>query len=320
MNYSDFKNGLENGKVFPIYLFEGDDAFFRERALVLLKNKYLNEPQLNLAVFEGDKLSVSDVLSSLNAYPFMSEKRITVVREYYPKASDLKAFKDYFEKPVEQSILIFVNEKTSETLKKAEGVTKVDCNHSDASTIARYVKAKSARAGVEIDLQTAKTLAEYCRCDMTRIEGESEKLICYALDKKKIELSDVEMLTVKDVEFKVFKMTEYVAKGNFDLALTVIYDMLGKGETMQRIMVSVYNYFRKLLHIAISDKTNSELAKLLGSSEDSVRITREQAKAFKKKSLKNAVDVLADTDYLIKSGKVDAEDKIWRDIFTIMTA
>ena len=74
MNYSDFKNGLENGKVFPIYLFEGDDAFFRERALVLLKNKYLNEPQLNLAVFEGDKLSVSDVLSSLNAYPFMSEK------------------------------------------------------------------------------------------------------------------------------------------------------------------------------------------------------------------------------------------------------
>ena len=41
MKYAEFKNGLESGDVFSVYLFEGEDAFFRERGLSLLKNKFV---------------------------------------------------------------------------------------------------------------------------------------------------------------------------------------------------------------------------------------------------------------------------------------
>ena len=173
---------------------------------------------------------------------------------------------------------------------------------------------------MEIDLESAKTLAEYCLRDMTRVEGETEKLIAYAYDKKVITLKDIEEIVNKDSEFKIFDMTDYIAQKKFDLALTVITDMLSKGETMQMVLSSVYNYFRRLLHVAISDKTDAELATLMGVKSDFyIKKLKAQAKMFKKKSLKKAVDLLSDTDYMIKSGIVDAEDRIWHNIFTIIT-
>lgn len=320
MNYTDFKNGLDNGKQFPIYLFEGEDAFFRERGLALLKNKFVQEPSLNYAVFNGE-VSENDLLSSLSAFPFMSECRMTVIREYYPKQNSIsKGIKEYFSNPIDNSILVIVNQKSCDVLKKLDNVALVECAKQGSGIIARYVKGKCAQQGVAIELETAKNLSEYCLNDMTRVENETDKLIAYAYSKKIITMQDVEDMVVKDTEIKIFKMTDYIGAKRFDLALQVVNDMLGKGETMQRILVALYSYFRRLLHVAISNKSDEELCKWLGVEKFVIKKLKTQAGAFKKKSIKNAVDILSDTDYLIKSGIVDADDRIWHNIFTIITA
>ena len=95
--------------------------------------------------------------------------------------------------------------------------------------------------------------------------------------------------------------------------------MLGKGETSQRILVAVYNYFRRLLHVAISDMSASDVAVSLGIKEFAVRKAKEQSEKFKKRSLKNTVDLLCDADYKIKSGLIDADESMWLTVFKIMT-
>lgn len=320
MKYSEFKNIVKNGKPSAIYLFEGEDGFFRERGVNLLKSQFVKEPEMNYAVFSGEKLSEKELTASLIAYPFMSEYRLTVLREYYPKKDSLgKELSEYFANPCSGGILAIVNEKPCDTLKKIPSVTVVDCKKEDASIIARWIYAKCLSANVKTDMQTAKTLAEYCLCDMVRIENETEKLICYCLEKKELTVSDVELLVNRDVEYKIYEMTDFVAKKQFAKALDCIYDMIAKGEATQKISVSVYNYFRRLLHVAISDKSDAELSKLLGIQPFAVKKTREQAKGFKKKSLKNAVDLLSERDFSVKSGKSDAEDGFWLDIFKIIT-
>ena len=320
MNYTEFKNGLDEGKLFPIYLFEGEDSFFRERGLVLLKARYLQEPDLNYATFWGEKLNDNELLSSLTAFPFMSQKRITLLREYYPKSNSISVeLKKYFENPIEDSIFVIINEKPSETLKKLTNVCIVDCKKADSSIISRYVKGKCAQSGVTIDLEHAIILAEYCLNDMTRVENETEKLISYAFTKKSISLEDLELLVTKDTEYKIYELTDYIGKKDFDKALLVINELLNKGETLQKLLIAIYNYFRRLLHIAISGKTDSQLAEAFSIKEFAVKKARNQANAFKKKSLKQAVDILADTDYLIKSGVADGTDRIWYSIFTVIT-
>lgn len=319
MNYTEFKNRLDGGESFSVYLFEGEDVFFRERGLKLLKNKFIENPELNLVTLDGES-SVGDLTASLNGYPFMSSKRMTVVKEFYPKQDYFKGgLKEYLENPSDCSILAILNEKPCESLKKYSSVAVVDCAKADVSLLVKWIKAECGRVGVSISGETAKTLAEYCSLDMTRIETETNKLISYVGDGGTITTEDVDSMVARDIEYKIYELTDCIGRKKFDKAFLIIADMTAKNEPPQRILVAVYNYFRKLLLSAISGKTSAELAKLFGVKEFAARKTKEQASMFKKRSLKSAVDLLTDYDYKIKSGQADADNAMWISVFKIMT-
>lgn len=319
LKYTEFKNGLENGQTFSIYLFEGEDAYFRERGLSLLKNKFLQEPSLNLVVYDNN-VSAGELLVSLNGYPFMSEKRMTVIKEFYPKPEFIKqGLKEFLDNPSSSTMFVILNEKPCEQLKKFSSVCVVDCSRQEPAMIVRWIKAECGRADVSIDGETAMLISEYCLQDMTRIETETNKLISYAGANGVIDKKVVDAIVARSTEYKIYELTDYIGRKKFDLALMVIKDMLSKGDTMQRIIVYVYNYYRRLLLTAISDKNVSELATAFGIKEFAVRKIKEQSAMFKKRALKNAVDALADADYKIKSGQNDADEIAWITVFKIMT-
>ena len=318
MKFTEFKNGLADGKSFAVYLFEGEDAYFRERGMLLLKNQYVSEPDLNFVTLDGG-FGAGELISSLEGYPFMSEKRMTVVREFYPKQDFFKSgLKAYLEDPFSQSILAILNEKPCDALKKFGSVCVVDCAKADTALLVKWIKAECARCDVTIQAETAKVLSEYCLSDMTRIETETAKLIAYVGAGQEITKNDVDTMVARETESKIYEMTDYIGKKQFDKALSVIKEMLFKGETEQRLIISIYNYYRRLLHASISDLTAEELAKVFGVKEFAIRKTKEQAAMFKKRALKSAVDALADADYRIKSGLADADDMMFLTIFKIM--
>ncbi len=319
MKYTEFKNSLDNGTVSPVYLFEGEDVFFRERGLTLLKNKYLQNPELNLVSLGGDA-TVNELVTSLEGYPFMSEKRMTVIKEFYPKQEVFKnGLKNYLENPLETSLLVILNEKPCESLKKYQSVTLVECKKADKGLIVRWIKGECGKSNVSIDGETAGLIAEFCSSDMTRVESETKKLISYVSDGGEITAKDVEDMVARSTEYKIYELTDFIGKRKFDKALEIVADMLSKGDAPQRIIVSLYNYFRKLLHAAITEKTVSELMSLFGAPEFSVRKTKEQAKMFKKRAIKSAVDYLTDLDYKIKSGQMSADEGMWISLFRIIT-
>ncbi len=319
MKYTEFKSSLGNGKEFPVYLFEGEDAFFRERGLALLKKEYLSEPELNLVVLNPD-CTVDQLVTSLNGYPIMSRKRMTVLREFYPKQDFFKnGFKDYLDNPSNYSLLVILNEKPSEVFKKFNSVCAVECNKADASLLVKWIKAECSKNLVNIEAETAKMLADYCSLDMTRIENETTKLCFYVGEQATVTKEDVEQMVSRDNEYKIYEMTDHIANKRFDKALAIINDMLSKGESSQMIIVSVYNYFRKLLHASISGLELKELSQLFGMGEYPTKKIMQQASKFKKRALKSAVDALTDADYRIKSGKNEADGMMWLTVFKIMT-
>jgi DNA polymerase-3 subunit delta len=250
----------------------------------------------------------------------LSNKRFTVVKEFYPDAKILKGvIKEFLTSPPSDAVLIIINEKPSEALKKFDSVYVVDCKKADALTIAKWIKGECKKEGVEIDGETATTIAKYSLFDMKRVELEVSKLISYKGCTGKITLSDVEENVYKDSEYKIFNLTERIGKKQFDEALSIINEMIGKNEPEQRILISIANHFRRLLFIAISGKTDKELASLFKVNEYGVTKSREQLKYFKTRALKNVVDYLHDADYKIKSGKMEASVLVWLSAFKIMT-
>lgn len=319
MKYLQFKNELDNGKEFCVYLFEGEDAYFRERGMNLLKEKFVQEPSLNF-VFMPSDCTASQLTSSLEGYPFMSKKRMTVLREFYPKQEFFKGgFKEYLQNPSPDGILAILNEKPCDALKKFESVVVVDCAKQDQSVLIKWIKAECSKTGVQIDGQTAGMIVEFCLSDMVRIQNETVKLACYVGKDGVITQEDVLNMVARDTEYKIYEMTDYIAKKKFDSALKVIKDMTTKGDAAQRILSSIYNYFRRLLHVAISDMSVEQLAKSFGVKDFAIKKAKEQSALFKKKALKNAVDQLTDMDNKIKNGLIDATDAMYLTVFKIMT-
>lgn len=319
MKYTEFKKITQEGKEFSTYVLAGEDAYFRERGLALIKKTFLSEPSLNLANFNGDA-DVGEIVVSLNSYPFMSKKRVTVVREFYPKQEALKGgLKEYFSTPSTHSVLIIINQKSHDVFKKFESVCEVDCGKAETPLLVKWIQAEVKKFNVIVSYQVANLLVEFCLSDMSRIEKETYKLIDYVGVGNEITEIDVKNLVAKDNEYKIYEMTDYISRKQFDLALSVIDDMGSKGEPPQRILTAVYNYYRRLLHSAISGKTHLELAKSFGIKEYPAKKLKEQAEKFKKRSLKSAVDLLEDTDYRIKSGLIEADRAMWLAVFKIMT-
>ncbi len=323
MKFIEFKKKLEEGEVFPVYLIEGEDAYFRSLALNALKSKLVTEPSVNYVKFEGDELKdssvFSDFLASLTAYPFMSEKRMTVATDYFPNAEGMKELSKLISSGVtDLSVLVIVNSKADASLKKLPKVCVVECKKGDKATLARWVKGTCEREGVSIDLETAGTLCEYCLLDMARISTETSKLISYAFNKKVIERKDLDELIYRDSEYKIYEMTSCIAKKEVDKALEIIFELVSKGEPEQMLLISIYNYFRKLLHVAISSMTEGELMEVFKMEDWQLKRTKTQASAFKITALKKAVDVLEDADYKFKSGKSDISSEFYLSLFKIL--
>jgi len=301
-----------------IYLIEGEDAFLRENALRLIKDKALLEPDLNLTNFYGQdiKADPESLLTATESYPFMSERRYVVVRDYYPTAQDLKhkAIKKVFQDPCESTVLCIVNEQKCDNLKKLETVTFVDCKKADEDVIVGWIKKRTKDSGVIITSSAIEKIIEYSSMDMTRISGEVEKLISFIGENSEINEETVDALVSKTVDFEIYELTDALSKKSYEKAFEILQDMLNKNQDKNRLFISLYYHFRRLLHVSISGATNLELASVLETKEFVIKKAREQARKFTVKRLKQICDKLSYYDGAFKSGELSVDSALWNSI------
>ena len=172
----------------PVYLFDGEEEYFKERGEAMLRAKFLREPTLDFSLFRGETLhggALADLVAAAQSFPFLSEKRIVKVTDFYPSEREYEQYlRRYLEDPPPSTILLIVNSVRPKgrpfDLKKAPGVTWVDCSRGDEETLLRWIFTRFKQAGVRADTECCERILHYCLSDMSRIAGEVEKLIAYA--------------------------------------------------------------------------------------------------------------------------------------------
>lgn len=320
MKYSELKRSLSNG-VKPIYYLCGADDFLRNHAVFLIKDKCVAMPELNFMSAEGSSINgeLSDtMLASLRSYPFLSEKRMVLIKEYYPNADEFKkyGYAEYFKEPSETSVLVITNKKDCKAFDK-EGVVKVDCT-ADMALCVGWICNEAKKANLKILPQTAIKIAEYCLLDFTKINCETNKLLDFCAEEGEISPRAVDEIVHKDSEYQIYEMVERITSGKFDEAYGILTDLLSKNESEQRLFVSIYSHFRRMLHVAVSDAKNSEIAEVLGVKEYAIKMTRLQLRKFSVKRLKAICEKFADYDNNFKSGNVGLDDVLWNGVFSAM--
>jgi len=308
MKFTQLKDDIAQGAR-SIYLLEGDDAYFRLKAEEQIKGAFLEMAELNYSAYDGAQFkgaALTELISALSAFPFMANKRIVKLSEFYPTEGDYsKYLKNFFEDFPPDSILIIVNSlgKKGVDLKRKKCVTYVDCNRADEETVARWAYLTMKRAGVSSTVEACEAIASYCVRDMARVSTEVEKLIEWGKGGS-ISKADVDNLVYKDADYRVYEMTKAVARRDYSAFTLICIDLLNKGFDENAILASLLNYFKNLLAALTSDKSETELASLLNTSDWIIRKNREEARAFGKDRLSKLVSSLYSLVSSFKGGLI----------------
>ncbi len=290
MKYVEFKKFTDERGAQPIYLFEGEEIYFLERGELLLKTRFVQDTTLDYSVFEGNTLKgekIKALADGVNSFPFLSQKRLVKVREFYPTEKEYEAYlKPLFENPPTDSVLLIVNGSKGKAgtaaLAKKPNVTYVDCSRSDEETIQKWIYGTCKRAGVYADGMTCSRLASYCAFDMARIAMETEKLLgyCQATGREKLSDEVVDDLVYPDSEYKKYELANALSRKNYGAFMKILKDLSLQGLNETELLSSLASYFKGLYEVSLSRGSDREIAAALGMKEYGVRKQREQAAKF----------------------------------------
>ena len=314
MKYIEFKKFTDENGALPIYLFEGEEVYFREKGEALLKSRFLQEPTLDYIAYDGASLKgdkLKTLIDSVNCFPFLSERRIVRVSEFYPTDKEYEQYlTDLFENPPKDTILLIVNggkgKSGSAPLAKKPNVTYVDCGRSDEETIKKWIYVTCKRAGIYADGITCGKLASYCVFDMSRISKETEKLLDYCAANKIERLTDeiVDGLVYPDSEYKIYELANALARKNYSEYMKIIADLSTRGFNETSLLSSLASYFRGLYEVSQCRGSDKEVAAVLGIKEYAAKKNREQAAKFNKEELLSLYNAVYGAISAIKCGEL----------------
>ena len=119
---------------------------------------------------------------------------------------------------------------------------------------------------------------------------------------------DIDKLATPELESVIFGLTDNLGRKEIKKSLKILEELLYNKEPIQRIMVMLYNHFKKLFIVKLSEKYNKNLAESLNLKPNQMFLTtkyKQQASYFTGRDLKDLLEALADLDSNYKSGLID---------------
>ena len=308
INFADLKKRLKT-KIDYAYLLSGKDLFLLDYSLKLITDACeITLPELNYIMFTEDTIDAGDVAKALNTMPFMCDKKVVFVNASV-KSDSLKhdeKLLEYLANPSDTSVLI-VSAGENKVIANAKNTVCVDCNKLSESFILSYIEIEFRKNDKTISKQCAKKLNEYCMSDMMQITTEIAKLSSFVGDRTEIFEEDLDKIVNKNVEYQIFELSEALGKKNAAKTYMILDKLREKKNSSQTLLPLISSHFRRLFFTAITNMDRKTLASELKVKEFAVIKYGEQARNFRKVSLKEIVDLCSETEFAIKNGTMDKD-------------
>lgn len=321
MKFVELKKEL-NTNIYPFYIIKGKDAYLRSKAQQMIEQKCVSTLQdLNITRYTDDNYNLEAILTDISAMPIMSEHRVIVLKDVNIKsANDITAIQNLLQKNTSNNILIINDGLEVNWYKTLTNIAQiVDCDSLDETMLQRIALKSFQDNQTNIQPQALQLLVRFCNGDMGRINNEVNKLSNYVGKDGVVEISTVQQLVTKDLEYNVFELSNAVSKKDCTAALNIVKYMLTQKESAQVLLMMILSNFRRMFFAVISKETNAALAQKLNTKEYAIKIAKEMGKRFGASKLKNILEFGGELDYKIKSGAMTAENALYFFITNITT-
>lgn len=317
---------LKSGKLHGIYLFYGEEMFLIENAVKKVKTQF-GETIKGINFISIDDDNIQGLISDIETPAFGYEKKLIIARntnilkrEGKRKNADVVRVREKLDEYIKENeelinqsvVLVFIEEDVDsrfalyKTIDKCGVVCKADFQK--PIQLERRIITICNGYQVNIDNQTVKYFIETCGTSMQDLINEIRKLIEYAGPGGKIQKEDIDLLAVKKLESVIFDLTDSLGKKDTKSALDVLHALIYNKEPTQKILINLYNHFKKIYFTKIALKNNRDLVTSLNLKPNQTFLTgkyKMQAGYFNERELKKILQELRDLDYNYKNGLID---------------
>jgi DNA polymerase-3 subunit delta len=301
-----------------IYVIAGKEKALIDAECEKLIASELPAEQRTTGLFNADATEVlaSDVLDELRTLPFLTEKRVVLVKDADDFVSENRELLErYFDNPCPTGVLILtVNGWSAQTklAKKLSSVGKlVSVTQPKRWQLPQRVIQYARDAHDKtIGEAAAELLVELAGDELGRLYSEVDKLAIFAQDEKSITEKHIELLIGHNRIFNAFAVIDAIIAGDSAQAINRLRAMFAEDKSAEYTVVGAFAFhFRRMFGAKVL------LEKGVGSVEiaNRLRIWGDRDSFFsqlRKVSLKQIGDILqqlAETDYALKTGKAKAE-------------
>lgn len=305
------KEHIKSKKFKTFYLLYGSEEYLKKLYRDKLKTSILgDDSDMNYSYFEGKHLNHEKVFEVSQTLPFFSEKRLVIIENsgLFKAQSEFSA---QLRNTPESTIILFVETEVDKRNKLYKMVKDLgiisEMNGLDEKNLKLFVASLLEVQGKRITENTVSYLLDKTGPDMANIQNEVEKLVSYALDRNVVTPKDVDAVVTIQITGKIFQMIDAIGAKQQNKALILYYDLLSLREKPMSILYLITRHFNILLQVknlkALSYNPSS-MASMVGIPPFAVSKYIGQSKNFTTKGLKEALEMAADIEEQVKTGRM----------------
>lgn len=304
-----------------IYLFLGDEPLIIENKIKALISKIASD-EYNTNTYDLDEVNVNKAVQDAITMPFISDRKVVLIRNPYLLTSnkteidhDVDGFIHYINNPFASTTLIIDagglnldnRKEVVKLLKK-----KAEINNTKALSgveAVGWLKRQFSLADMQITDEAARLFFDRTGNDLLNAKNEVNKLINYCGNKKLVTSDDVNNVVTREIESEVFALTNAIMQKDKEKIILIYKDLRKSGKDAMQLIGLVS---RSLADIFIASKllkkgvNQSGVAKAMNISSGRAYYLLRDAKSFSEEDLEQNILNLANTDYKIKTGQIDA--------------
>lgn len=302
-----------------VYVIAGKDSALLAVECEKLVEELLKPEQRVTGLFKADpgEVSAAQVLDELRTVPFLSDKRVVVVKSADDFISANRSLLEkYFENPSPSGVLVLTVSSWQSNTKLAKKLPQVGELISVAEPkrweLPRKLNEYSQDAhGKRISADACELLIELVGENLPQLYGEIDKLAVFVNQERTIAAGHVESLTGHNRMFNCFEAIDAAVSGRKDIAISRLRKMFAEDRSAEYTAIGAMAfYFRRVF------TARSLLEKGVSAAEiaERLRVWRGREEEFfgqvRKMSLERTGGILsrlAEMDYGIKTGATTAE-------------
>ena len=323
MNYNSFEQELNN-ELKSIYLIYGEEQYLVEMSLKKIKNKF-SQLLLGINYIVLDESNIDSLISNIEMPAFGYDKKLIVVKnsglfkkdgrkkDTTPIQEKIgKYIADNLEIINEGAILVFIENEADKNfvydiIERIGIVCQID--YLKLPELVQRLKKICSLYKVNASDVVLTYLVETSGISLGDLINEIRKLIEYVGNGGTITEANIDALCTKQIESVIFELTDNLGTKQTAKALEVLDNLIYQKEPVQKILIMLYNHFKKLYFCQKAIEYNKDIANSLNLKPNQTFLVskyKRQASLFKT-DLKEILKELVNLDYFSKIGNIDLE-------------